>query len=241
MCVELEDDDDQNRRKLAGSQDDDKVVSSMGCDEDGNYIIASFNANSCDGNYFLKVIDTFPKYNKQHQSLGCHKIYSGNGNTYAIEYLMSNAWSCDLDLYPNGCPDPYGKKSGWDFALRTVANGGNAQLAYRNMMYKRPIRVLSFFLAFLAFATIIFGYKVKNRDRIKSKGGKVLGYLRCLWEDFLHVLVIAKEAVVGYIREQLEKAHNEKEDESTIGDESTVEVIVTPTATQRKKSRVGVV
>ena len=29
--------------------------------------------------------------------------------------LLNNSWSCDLRLYPDGCPDPYQLKEQYDF------------------------------------------------------------------------------------------------------------------------------
>jgi hypothetical protein len=192
QCVEIEsqgdddgNDDDENGN--SGSGDENGRSSSLGCTAEGDYIIASFNANVCDGNYYSDVIDSFDSYNEQHKSVGCHRIWSHKDEATYIyfQYLLSNSWSCDLDLYPNGCPDPFGKKEQFDFALRTVANGGNAKLAYKNMIWKRPLRILSCVFAILTVLILGFAYYVRNSERIGAKGGKFRGYCRCLWEDFL--------------------------------------------------------
>jgi hypothetical protein len=215
MCLEIDEDDDgqENGQQQDQSGDDSSLVSTMGCDANGQYIIASFQASTCDGNYFLKEIDSFQSYNQQHSSVGCHRIWGPfhSGNSYTrLSYLLTNSWSCDLDLYPNGCPDPYGKKERWDFALRTIANGGNAQLAYKNMVYKGPLRTLSFAFAVLAVATLAFGYFIKNRERMGSKGGKFLGYFRCIWEDICEKAGIARKATVRTIRAQLKKSRKSR-------------------------------
>lgn len=199
-CQDIDEDgNDQSGDQQDQGQSGDNnngYVSSMGCDAEGNYIIATFNATTCDGNYFSEVIAPFTNYNKQHESLGCTRIYAANDkDDYEVAYLLNNSWSCDLDLYPNGCPDPYGNKERWDFAIRTVGNGGNAQLAYRNMLYKRNLRISSAVLAAIAVVILAFGYRIKNRDRIESKGGKHVGYARCLWEDFLEILDGMKQAL----------------------------------------------
>mmetsp|Transcript_17564 Transcript_17564/g.38381 ORF Transcript_17564/g.38381 Transcript_17564/m.38381 type:complete len:232 (+) Transcript_17564:241-936(+) len=101
--------------------------------------------------------------------------------------LLSNSWSCDLRLYPNGCPDPFGEKKNYDFAIRTVARGGNPQLAYRNMMLKLPIRIISWILFAVTLLIFLLAYIVENETRaIESKGGKnIVGYLRCIGEDIV--------------------------------------------------------
>lgn len=216
VCQAIEDNGNQanGRREEGQSGDENSLVSTMGCNSEGQYIIASFQASNCDGNYFLKEIDSFQAYNKQHASVGCHRIWGRDHSSYysSVQLLLNNSWTCDLDLYPNGCPDPYGKKERWDFALRTVASGGNAKLAYRNMVYKRPLRILSFIFGLLAMAILSFGYYVKNRERIASKGGKFRGYLRCVWSDFRLQLKKAKKATVRCIRAQIE---DEKEFDSS--------------------------
>ena len=206
VCHEIESDGQQQQ-----SGDDNSLVSSMGCNAVGGYNIASFQASNCDGNYFLKEIDSFDAYNNLHSRVGCHRIWDkGMKSDYALMYLLNNSWSCDLELYPNGCPDPYGNKERWDYALRTVANGGNAQLAYRNMLYKMPLRILSIFFAALAFVTVAFGYYVRNRERVHSKGGKFRGFLRCIGEDIYELVRIARKSTVKTLRSQIKKARRKR-------------------------------
>lgn len=173
-------------RDLGGSGDGNNgYSSSLGCDADGKYVMATFASDECDGNYFLEIADTFDSYNRQHNSVHCHKVWSrGDKSSYDnIHYLLNNSWSCDLDLYPNGCPDPYGEKARYDFALKTISRGGNAQAAYRHMKWKRPLRFLSSLFVIAAFGIMSFTYRVKNIDRIRAKGGSARGYLRCVVED----------------------------------------------------------
>jgi hypothetical protein len=223
MCQAINYDDDQAN----GQQDQDEqqsgdqensLVSTMGCSSTGEYVIASFQAENCDGNYFLKEVDSFQKYNQQHSSVGCHRVWGQyHPSNYAVSLLLNNSWSCDLDLYPNGCPDPYGKKERWDYALRIISRGGNAKLAYRNMLYKTPLRILSVIFAVLAMATLGFGYYIKNRERIGSKGGKLRGYFRCMWEDICEVAVITRKATVRTIRAQLKKKRRKRKKKKSRG------------------------
>jgi len=180
-------DDGEDDNENSGSNDNDGYSGALGCGADGNYIIAAFQSSSCDGNYFAGIVDYFEDYNDQHNAIGCHKIYQNSGEVSSenVITLLSNSWSCDLRLYPNGCPDPYGKKERFDFAMRTVAHGGNPQRAYDNMVLKRPLRVLSWTLLAVTIMVFVLTYLVKNETRARrSKGGKnVMGYLQCLIED----------------------------------------------------------
>ncbi len=211
VCVAI-DMADERRELNSRDQDEDGYVSTLGCDASGNYVIAGFESNNCDGNYFSDIVDTFDEYNKQHNSVGCHLIWGQHKkNSYTnLEFLLTNSWSCDLDLYPNGCPDPYGEKERWDFAIRTVAQGGNAQLAYKNMVYKRPLRILSWCLASLATITLVVAYLVRNRERIHSKGGKYKGVLRCILEDFLAHVIAFKNGIKKALRAQRDNLRRTK-------------------------------
>jgi hypothetical protein len=192
-CTEIDyesDDDydggnDEERNLGSNDNDGDGYGATLGCSADGKYVIAAFQSESCDGNYFAGVIDEFKSYNKQHNSIGCHKIYgSRQASNENVVNLLSNSWSCDLRLYPNGCPDPYGNKEKYDFAVRTVAHGGNPYLAYKNMMLRTPILVASWIFLAITVLIVVVTYLVKNEYRAQSKGGKnLLGFSRCLLED----------------------------------------------------------
>eukprot|EP00535_Pseudo-nitzschia_heimii_P000786 CAMPEP_0197184568 /NCGR_PEP_ID=MMETSP1423-20130617/10125_1 /TAXON_ID=476441 /ORGANISM="Pseudo-nitzschia heimii, Strain UNC1101" /LENGTH=441 /DNA_ID=CAMNT_0042635411 /DNA_START=102 /DNA_END=1427 /DNA_ORIENTATION=+ len=191
-CVEIEydeseDNEDNDDNSNSGSNDNDGYSASLGCSTDGNYVIAAFQSSSCDGNYFTDVVDDFEDYNDQHSAIGCHKIYDSNVEVSVenIITLMNNSWSCDLRLYPNGCPDPFGEKEKFDFAMRTVAHGGNPNLAYKNMVFKTPMHITSWILLAVSILILLITYIIKNESRaIRSKGGKnMMGYLRCVAED----------------------------------------------------------
>jgi len=183
-----DDQEEEERRHLSSdSQDNDAFGGSLGCGVDGGYVIAAFQSSSCDGNYFAGIVDDFEDYNEQHNAIGCHLLYD-DGEEVSVNnvyMLLNNSWSCDLRLYPNGCPDPYGILEKYDHALRTVAHGGNAQRAYQNMMLKTPFTILSWCLLAMTVFIFVVTYLVHNAARaIESKGGNnVTGYLRCLGED----------------------------------------------------------
>jgi len=186
--ADAEEEDRQRQRHLSSdSQDEDAFGGSLGCGVDGGYVIAAFQSSSCDGNYFAGIVDDFEDYNDQHNGIGCHLLYD-DGEELSVNnvyMLLNNSWSCDLRLYPNGCPDPYGILEKYDHALRTVAHGGNAQRAYQNMMLKTPLTILSWCLLALTVCIFVITYLVHNAARaMESKGGNnTMGYLRCLGED----------------------------------------------------------
>jgi hypothetical protein len=177
------DDDDDNAG--SGSNDNDGYSGTLGCGPNGEYVVAAFQSESCDGNYFAGIADEFKDYNRQHNSIGCHKIYNGNAvSTENVMMLLNNSWSCDLRLYPNGCPDPYGKKREFDWAMRTINQGGNPQRAYKNMIAQTPIHVTSWTLFVITSVIFVVTFLIKNEARAVSKGGRNLkAYAHCLVED----------------------------------------------------------
>jgi len=224
--VEGEEEEEQdNKHRLLKDDKNNKndgngYMSTMGCDADGNYAIAGFKGYTCDGNYYSDHLDSFKAYNRQHSRIGCHKVWADStfhkGDRYTIETLLNNSWSCDMELYPNGCPDPYGKKERWSYAIQTLGKGGNAQLAYRNMLIKWPLRVLGFCMAGLGAIIFMIAYWIMNRERILAKGcktrrQKLAGFFSCLVEDFLEILVGAKEGIKKRIRARREKLRRRRE------------------------------
>ena len=101
---------------------------------------------------------------------------SSSTNT-ALYELLSNSWTCDIRLYPKSCPDPYGEKVKYEYALRTASHGGNPMLAYKNMQLKRPLRAISFVLVILS---MFIYYYTKNHKRIKAEGKGDDGVKGCL-------------------------------------------------------------
>lgn len=165
--------------------DNDSYMSStMGCAAGGMFAMAIFQGEYCHGSDFYDIIDPLLNYNRQMNRIGCHKIWGrGVGSRSTATTLLSYSWSCDLDLYPKGCPDPYGQKARYDYALRAVAHGQSPTWAVTNMKLKRPLRILSWLLFILGIFFLIFGYNVQNRERMSMKGGGLKGFFRVLNED----------------------------------------------------------
>lgn len=244
-CVELErdDDDDERRhlRQLSGSNDENAFTSTMGCSAEGSFVVASFEANNCNGNYYAGILDTFDKYNKQQENIGCHRIWRrASGDATSIMYLMNNSWTCDLDLYPNGCPDPYGKKARYDYALKTIAHGGNANWAYKNMMLKRPMHFTSILFAILASFLIVFTYYVKNRDRMVAKSGGIVGFFRCLGEDIAIQIERLGVYIMSTIRaKRKERRRRERQEKAAAAGAELLEDDGIVKKKKKKKSKSG--
>jgi len=163
---------------------DNYMSSTMGCSAGGKFAMATFQGDYCHGTDFYDIIDPLNKYNRQMGRLGCQRIWGRNfGSSEMATKLLKYSWSCDLNMYPNGCPDPYGKKASYDYALRAVAHGLSPSWAVVNMKLKIPLRVLSWFLIVIGIFFLIFGYHVQNRDRMASNGGGLRGFFRVLSED----------------------------------------------------------
>ena len=166
----------RHRRRLSEGRNNNGHMSSLGCDAEGNYIMGLFNSETCDGNYFISQLNSFDEYNDDFKYIGCRNIwkrssgssrYTDVGGSIAgseLYELLTNSWTCDIRLYPNGgCPDPYGRKKAHDFALRTASHGGNAHLSYLNSSLRRPLRILSGILIGLSLLLLLISYFVKRQ------------------------------------------------------------------------------
>lgn len=159
----------------------------LGCTKRGKFGMAEFNDDYCDGNYFSEITDNMAWYNHQ-ISTHCHMVYGRNGwlsgSTKHIESLLENSWSCDIDLYPKGCPDPYQRKQITASALHAASKGWNPQIAYNNARFKRPIRITAWILCIVGVFFFLFSYRLSNKERIKKSGGGLRGMLLVAREDY---------------------------------------------------------
>jgi hypothetical protein len=161
------------------------LSSTMGCSTGGSFAMATFEGEYCHGSDFYDIIDPLDRYNNQMNRIGCQKIWGrGLRSKGTAKMLLRNSWSCDLDLYPNNaCPDPYGQKARYDYALRAVSHGQSPTWAVTNMKLKRPLRIMSWCMLSLGIFFLIFGYNVQNRARMAMNGGGLKGFFRVLSED----------------------------------------------------------
>ena len=138
---EQDQEDEERKLKRRLSEDNGGYSATMGCTASGYYEISVFESSSCDGNYYLETLDTLDSYNAEH-AIGCRQIMksdSGSVSVEAITQLLSNSWTCDVRMYPHACPDPFGQKANWEYAIRTAARGGNAVWAYRVRHSRDPL------------------------------------------------------------------------------------------------------
>lgn len=245
-----EDGDNDDDQSNSGSQEDyDGYTETLGCGPSGEYIVGAFQSGSCDGNYFAGVVDPFDDYNTQHNALGCHPLYAKDDTVLSVEnvyMLLNNSWSCDLRLYPDGCPDPYQLKEQYDFAMRTVIHGGNAQRAYRTMTIQKPLHIATYILLGVTGAIIILAYLIKNEQRVvaQHKGGRksIGGYAQCVGEDLVYqgrrcavALAVVWRAFVGWFRVTVLQKERYTTDEGTTPIATTTP---TPTlAAETKKNK----
>ena len=181
---------ENEQRQLSGSGDYDYLSgysTTMGCDAKGNFAVAKFEGQTCDGNYFLEITQKAWKYNSE-TNYRCHNIYkkawSDHGYNSTVFKLLSESWSCDIDLYPNGCPDPYGKKKLIANALHAVSTGQNPSMAILNGRLKNPLRFTSFIFMVVGIGLIVLVFCIRNKERQKAHGGGMRGWVRVLRENY---------------------------------------------------------
>jgi hypothetical protein len=165
----------------------DGTSETLGCTANGKFGVASFTDEYCDGNYFSEISQSLGGYNRRIQT-HCHLVYGRNGwlsgNRAAVEDLLANSWSCDVELYPNGCPDPYSHKRIQANALHAASKGWNPTFAYNNARFKRPIRITAWFFFISGVFFFLFSYRLSNKDRIKKRGGGLRGMILVAREDY---------------------------------------------------------
>lgn len=214
--------DGNDRRQLSGSNDNDNSYSSsLGCSSDGHYIMAAFKSSSCDGNYFVEATDTFDEYNKQHSNVGCHKIWKSSDDNEGAEgatllySLLSNSWTCDIRLYPNSCPDPFGEKGRYDYALQTAARGGNPMWAYKNEVMRRLLRNLAWVLMVLTVCVLFVTYFFANKKRIGALGGRggMIACLICMRDDIVASWKRALTATILGVRAAIKRSKSKRSED----------------------------
>lgn len=110
------------------------------------------------------------------------------------ERLLYHSWACDLSLYPNDCPDPYGLKRKYFNVMKAAANGQPITLAVMNAKLRKPIKVLTILFLITGCYLCCFAYWLRNRSYIVNHGGGVRGLWATVQRDIFaaHVAVQAK-------------------------------------------------
>eukprot|EP00980_Cylindrotheca_fusiformis_P002052 scaffold451_cov121-Cylindrotheca_fusiformis.AAC.8 len=186
----------------------DGTSQSMGCTDNGKFGVASFTDEYCDGNYFSEIIQSVDGYNRDIQTR-CHLVYGRNGwfsgTKDTVQELLANSWSCDVELYPKGCPDPYSKKRIQANALHAASKGWNPTFAYNNSKFRRPIRITAWIFLIAGIFFLLFSYRLSNKDRIKKRGGGLRGMILVAREDYENYKKRREEER----REQLQSEYDE--------------------------------
>jgi len=163
----------QRDRELNSGDNQNGMYATMGCDADGKFATAVFVGQSCSGLYFANYTaqqdNTFQGYNSVLNRMGCRKIWNGNlketsnGYKSTAHEVLQQSEVCDLDVYPDSCPDPWRRKSQMarNFAL---ASSGRSP-AFETLV-KKPLLALATIGWVIGAALLVFAYYLRNRQRI---------------------------------------------------------------------------
>ena len=108
------------------------------------------------------------------------------------EELLYHSWACDLSLYPNACPDPYGLKRKYADVFLAASKGQPIALAVMNAKLRKPLKILTYMLTAIALYLFCFAYYVKNKSYIQSNGGGWRGLGATMKRDTFAMGVAAK-------------------------------------------------
>ena len=110
------------------------------------------------------------------------------------EHLLYHSWACDLSLYPNQCPDPYGLKRKYFNVMKAAANGQPINIAIMNAKLRKPLKILTILFMLMGLYLWCFAYWLKNKSYIANHGGGARGLWATLQRDIFaaHVAIQAK-------------------------------------------------
>jgi hypothetical protein len=220
VCYEIEDENSNynNRRELDSQDDnnyDQSMSSTMGCSAEGKFSVALFEGDTCDGNKFLETSDELSKYNRGANGINCKQIWNlrkdgktlnsnnrrglenqndDNGSYYqpasSAEALLMNSWACDVQIYPDGCPDPYSLKEKYDAVLTAVSNGQSPNKAIRNARLKTPTRFVSTIMLLAGLVLLGGAYFIQNKKK---------GVFTAIHDDINELLCVKGPMTVKYV------------------------------------------
>jgi len=128
-------------RRLSGSGDNYGYSKTLGCSADGDFAIAKFLGDECDGRYFLNTTkDDMTSYNDAMNSVSCHKIWKNNHDDTLVQQILSTSFACDLSLYGSKCPDPYKLKHKYDANIKLSSKMGRSTVIGR---WQTPMRIMT--------------------------------------------------------------------------------------------------
>ena len=184
-------DDDAN----AEGHHDDKynfaafTSSGMGC-KHNRFVQDTYGGAFCDGNDYTKTTDTLDSFNKALDNLDCVQIYDSSSGYYdandddgednhddneeAVDYtaldntveILKYAITCDVDQYPEACPDPFGLKSKYSSKLKSA-------LAKVDIWHKPPGEIaMNAFTGILCFLSLILSVAILRKRRRLARMSK---------------------------------------------------------------------
>lgn len=200
-CMALDGENGNNNNNNNG------MSGTLGCQADGSgrFAMATFDGQTCDGKYFIETIDNMRGYNRAMNNINCERVWalskSSSSSLQPGETLLRKSWACDMDMYPNHCPDPYGMKRRYASTLRAASNGLPVGIAVTNSRLKTPMRIISWLAILIGIGLLSVAFFARNRERIAAKGGGAKGFLfifgveakRKLGEMWTRLLEWAKE------------------------------------------------
>jgi hypothetical protein len=225
QCIAVSQNDNNNNKNKQGSNDNKNnnnhngESATMGCANDGSFGIALFEGTTCDGKYFINMTDdTLDKYNSAMHRIRCYKIYDspiyddvstkkGNGNNRKLEewslssytseasMLLQHSWACDIDLYPDECPDPYGIKKKYALITKSVQQGGSRTVPFSilSVQLRTPFWILSWIMLATGIVFLIHGFHISKKSTIDSHGGGWSGFFVMVWNDIKLFFVNVKD------------------------------------------------
>jgi len=123
--------------------------------------------------------------------------YNSYRKTYAsvAEQLLYHSWACDIKLYPEQCPDPYGIKRKYTNVIKAAANGQPISFAVMNAKLRKPIILLTYLFFLTGLYLAGFTYFLKNKAYMQNHGGGARGLWATLQRDIFAAHVALQEKV----------------------------------------------
>jgi len=183
-----------NRREKSNdnNKNNNKVYETMGCTDDGDFVVATFSDQTCNGIYFLNNTDPLDDYTYAIDRVTCTKVWDLSkqasraltdvSNVYgsAAETLLLDSSACDTSVYLD-CPDPYGMKRKVRRAVGTTSASKSA--VFSEASFNRDFRILSSILLVLGVSLLTMAYVMRKREKINASGGGVKGVVTSMFDD----------------------------------------------------------
>ena len=185
--------------------------SMMGCNANGEFAMALFSDEYCQGKYFVNVSNTMEgdnadairTYNQvMHNRLDCKKIWNGkeketnNGFQSQAHEVLQQSTVCDIRINPT-CPDPYGIKTRYATAFHLAVTGRST---FFDMVVRKPMWVVSNVALIIGTFLLCATYAVQHRTRILQTQAKepnrtwLRAFCMVAYKDFRTSLKRARKA-----------------------------------------------